>query len=95
MAASCRTFSLGHLLIIYAFGAAIRIVYGNLGDDDEDSCDGMRSAIKSGGYCAAKTTPPNKTFAPRVLQHPLRTAEQIWLNRIGHRAPFAQLKRRP
>ena len=67
MALSYRIFSLVHLLVDYAFGAAIRIAYGDRDDSDEDGCDGVRSAVKSGGYCAAKTTPPNKTFALRVF----------------------------
>ena len=71
MALSCRTFSLVHLLIDYAFGAAIRIAYGDPDGGDEDGRDGVRSAVKSGGCCAAKTTPPYKTVALRVLQHPL------------------------
>ena len=68
MALSCRTFSLVHLLIDYAFLAAIRIAYGDPDGGDEDGRDGARSAIKSGDCCAAKTTPPNKTFALRVLR---------------------------
>ena len=54
-ALSCRIFSLGHILIDYAFGAAIRIAYGDPGGGDEDGRDGARSAVKSGGYCATKT----------------------------------------
>ena len=38
MALSCRIFSLGHLLIDYALGAAIRIVHG-----DRDGHRGRRS----------------------------------------------------
>ena len=77
MALSCRTFSLVHLLIDYAFGAAIRIAYGDRDGGDEDGRNGVRSAVKSGGCCAAKTTPPYKTFALRVLQHPLRPATPV------------------
>ena len=67
MALSYRTFSLVHLLVDYALGAAIRIAYGDRDDGgDEDGRDGARSAVKSGGCCAAKTTPPNKIFALRV-----------------------------
>ena len=43
---------------------------------------------------ATITTPPNKTFALRVLQHPLRPTKQFPLNQFDHRAPFAQQKRR-
>ena len=74
MAVSCRNFSYGHLLMGDAFGAAIRIAYGDPDGGDEDGRDGARSAVKSGGYCAAKTTPSLKTFTLRVLQHPLRPA---------------------
>ena len=74
MALSYRIFSLVHLLVDYAFGAAIRIAYGDHNGGDEDGRDGARSAVKSGGCCAAKTTPPHKTCALRVLQHPLRPA---------------------
>ena len=66
MALSNRSFSLVHPLVDYAFGAAIRIVYGDRNDGDEDGRDGARSAVKSGGCCAARTTPSNKTFALRV-----------------------------
>ena len=65
------------------------------GGGDEDGRDDVCSAVKSGGCCAAKTTPPYKTFALRVLQHPLRPAMQFLKNRIDHRAPFGQRKRRP
>ena len=95
MALSCRTFSLVHLLIDHAFGAAIRIAYGDRDGGDEDGRDGVRSAVKSGGYCAAKTTLLNKIFALRVIRRPLRPAKQVPLNRIDHRVPFAQQKRRP
>ena len=55
----------------YVFGAAIRIAYGDPDGGDDDSRDGVRSAAKSGGYCAAKTTPLIKTLALRVLKHTL------------------------
>ena len=77
VALSCRTFSLVYLLIDYAFGAAIRIAYGDRVAGDEDGRDCVRSAVKSGGSCAAKTTPSYKTSALRVLQHPLRSAMQF------------------
>ena len=77
----------------YAFGAIICIAYGDLDGGNEDDHEGVRSAIKSGAYCATKTTSPNNTFALRVLQHPLRSEKQIRLNQIDHRAPFAQRKR--
>ena len=77
VALSCQTFSSVHLLIDYTFGAAIRIAYGDPGGGDEDGRRGARSAVKSGGCCTAKTTPPNGTFELRVLQHPLRPAKQI------------------
>ena len=53
MALSYRTFSLAYLLVYYAFRAAIRIAYGDRGGSDEDGRDGARSAVKSGGCCAA------------------------------------------
>ena len=71
MALSCRIFSLGLILIDYALGAAIRIAYGDPDSGDEDGRDGARSAVKSGGYCAAKTTPLVKSLALSVLQHQL------------------------
>ena len=79
----------------YAFGAAIRIAYGNRDGGDKDGRNSARSAVKSGGYCTVKTNFPNKTFALRVLQHPLRPAKQIPLKQIDHRAPFGQRKRHP
>ena len=74
---SCRSFSLVYLLPDCAFGAAIRIAYGDHDDGDEDGRDDVRSAVKSGCCCAAKTAPPNITFALRALQHPLRPATQF------------------
>ena len=95
VALSYRIFSLGHLLVDYAFVAAIRIAYGDRDGGDEDGRDGARSAVRSGGCCAAKTAPSHKTCALRVLQHPLRPANQFPKNRIDHRAPLGQRKRRP
>ena len=95
MALSYQTFILVHLLVDYAFGAATRIAYGDRDGGDEDGRDGARSAVKSGGCCAAKTTPPNKTFPLRVIQRPLRPAKHFPKKRIDHRAPFGQRKRRP
>ena len=67
----------------YAFGAAIHIAYRDLDGGDEGGRYDVRSAVKSGGYCVAKITPPNKAFAfaLRVFQHPFRQAKQIWLNK--------------
>ena len=97
VALSYRIFSLAYLLVNYALGAAICIVYGDRhgGDEDKDGRDGAHSAVRSGGCCVAKTTPPYKTCVVRVLQHPLRPANQFPKNRIDHRAPFGQRKRRP
>ena len=77
MAVSCRTFSLGHILILDVFGAAIDNAYGNSDGGNEDGRDGARIAVRSGGCCAAKTTLPYKTCALKVLQHPLRPANQF------------------
>ena len=52
-------------------------MYGERDGDDKDGRDGARSAVKSGGCCAAKTTHHYKTFALRTLQHPLRQAKQF------------------
>ena len=52
----------------------------------------VSSAVKSGECCAAKAIPPNKTFALRMLQHPLRPAKQFPSNRINYRAPFAHCR---
>ena len=70
-------FSLGHVLIGYAFGAAIRIAYGNSNGGGEDGRKGVRSAVKSGSCCTAKTTPVIKILAVRVLQHPLTPAKLV------------------
>ena len=59
------------------FGAAITIAHGNPNGGDEDSHDSVRSAAKSDGYCAAKTTPLIKILVLRVLQHPLTPAVPI------------------
>ena len=57
--------------------ATIAIVQGDPDGGDEDGRDGVRSAAKSGGYCAAKTTPLIRTLALRVLQHPLRPTTPV------------------
>ena len=66
MTLSYRTFSLAYLLVDYAFGAAIRVAYGDRDGGIEDGRNGVRSAVKSGGCCAAKTTPTYRL----VLAHP-------------------------
>ena len=71
MAVRCQTFSLGHIIIGYVFGAAIRIAYGDPDGGDKDCRGSVRSAVKSDGYCAAKTTPIIKILALKVLHHPL------------------------
>ena len=70
-------FSLLNKLIDSSLVDTIAIVQGNPDGGDEDSRGGMHSADKSGGYCAAKTTPSNKSFALKVLQHPLRPAVPV------------------
>ena len=96
MAVSCRTFSLlGHILINHVFGVITVIAHGDGIGGDEDGCDGVRYVAKSGDYCAAKTTPPIKTIALIMLQHPLRPAKPVQRKRIDHRAPFTQRKRQP
>ena len=62
---------------MYATGAAILIAHADPGGGDEDDHDGMRSNAKSGGYCAAKTTPLIKTLALRMPQRPLRPAAPV------------------
>ena len=42
IAVSYRTLSLGHLLMGYVFGAAIRIAYDDRDGGDEDGRDGVR-----------------------------------------------------
>ena len=41
VALNCQTFSLGRVLIDYAFGPAIRIAYSNLDGGDQDNQDGV------------------------------------------------------
>ena len=65
MVLSYRTFSLVHILVDYAFVAAIRITYGDRYGGNEDGRDGARSAVKSGGCYAAKTIPLIKLLALR------------------------------
>ena len=77
MALTSRIFSLDRLLIDYVFRVAICIAYGDADGDDEDSRNGVRNTVKSGGYCAAKTIPLIKPLALRVLQHPLTPATLI------------------
>ena len=47
-------------MVDYAFVATIRITYGYRYGSDEDGRDGARSAVKSGGCCAAKTISPQR-----------------------------------
>ena len=72
MAVMCQIFGLGHILINYVFSASIATANGDCDCKHEDSGDGVCRATESGDYYAAKTTPPTKTFALRVLQHPVR-----------------------
>ena len=58
----------------YAFSVTSAIAHGNPDRDDEDGLDGMCSAAKSGGYCAAKITSLIKTLALTEIQHPPRPA---------------------
>ena len=44
MAVSCQTFSLGHVLMGYAFGAAIRNAYGDRDGGNEDSRNGAHTS---------------------------------------------------
>ena len=81
VALSCRTFSLAYILVDYAFWSDICIAYGDRDGGDEDGRDGARSAVRSGGCCAAKTTPLYKICALRVLKHPLRSANQFPKNK--------------
>ena len=76
---SCRTISLGHVLIDYALDAVILIAHGDSDGGDEDGQNGVRSlaSAKSGGYCAAKTTPIIKISALRMLQQPLMPATPV------------------
>ena len=57
MALSSRTFSLVHLLIDYAFGAAIGIASRDPDDNGEEGLDGVRSAVKSMWLLRRKTIP--------------------------------------
>ena len=50
-ALSCRTFSLGRILIEYVFGAAIDIAYGDSDGGNEDGRDGARSAAEHQATC--------------------------------------------
>ena len=77
VALSCRTFILGHVLIDYAFGATIPITHGDPDGGGDDDCDIVRSAAKSGGYCAVKTIPLINTLELRVLQQPLMSATPV------------------
>ena len=77
MAVSCQTFSLGYILIDYVFDAAVAIANDNQNGGDEGGRVSVRHAAKSGGYCGANTTPPIKTFALKMLQHPLRPATPV------------------
>ena len=82
VALSYRIFILVHLLVDYAFGAAIRIAYGDRDGSDEDGRDGARSAVRSGGCCAAKTAPPQKTLRSQLSdrapfgEHPPKWAQE-------------------
>ena len=77
MVVSCRTFSLGHVLTDYVFGATIAIAVGDGDGGHKDGHYDVCRADKSGSYCAAKTTPLIKTFGLRMLQHPLKPATPV------------------
>ena len=65
------------MLLDYAVGNAIAIAHDDPDGGDEDGRDGVCSAAKSGGYCAAKTTPLIKTLVLRVLKQPLMPATSV------------------
>ena len=55
----------------------IHVAYGDLDSSNKDGRNGVRSAVKSGGYFAMKTTPIIKFLAVRVLQHPRMPATRF------------------
>ena len=81
--------------MVYVFSTAIRIAYGDPDGGKEDGRDDVHKAVKSGGYCAKKTTPIIKILARRVIHHRLTPATSVCWKRIDHRASSAQRKRRP
>ena len=58
VAASCRTLSLGHILINYVFSAVITIAHGDPGGDDKDNRGGVHHVAYPCGYYAASLPPP-------------------------------------
>ena len=63
MALSCRTFGLVHLLTDYAFGAAIRIVYGN---PDGGESPALRPLLARSRFCQRKKLKKMKIFFENV-----------------------------
>ena len=91
----CVTLSLGLILVDCAVDGAIAITHGNCNGNNEDGHVGVRRAVKSGGYCVAKATPPIKSFALRVLQDQKQPAAPLQGKQNNHRAPFTQQNCRP
>ena len=61
----------------YVFRAVIHIVCCDPDCGDKGGRGSVRSAVKSGGYCAAKTTLIIKILAARVLHPPLTPASPV------------------
>ena len=93
--ARCVIFSLDPILVDYAVVSAIAIAQSNCDGGDEGGREDVRSATKSGGYCAAKTAPLFKTLALSGLKHPLKPAATKRRKQIKHCVPFMQRKPRP
>ena len=60
------------MLIDYAFSAAIPIAHGDPDGGDKDGRDGVRSAVKSGSYCAEM-----KANRPQSAVHAAKAAAMI------------------
>ena len=61
----------------HAFSAAIRIVYSNHDDGNKDGRDDARSAVKSGGCCAAKNNSSLQNLCTEGAPAPTEVSDAV------------------
>ena len=97
MAVSCRTFSLGHILMVPSLGAAIAIVHGDREGHHRGRWRGRRRRASSRlerQLLRRKIAPPYEPFTWGVARHSLRPFAHGDSKRIDH-VPFPRKRKWP
>ena len=97
MAVSCRTFSLGHILMVPGLGAAIVIVHGDREGRRRGRWRGRRRRASSRlerRLLRREIPPPYEPFTWGVARHPLRPFAHGDSKRID-RVPFPTKRKWP